>query len=229
MFLQLYRYHCKDIIAGGFYATKLFLSMLAILTITHGALSQEWEFPKHNFAITPPIDWHVITNAPPQPGLIVGFGNKEGTQMLFVLIDPDTKADQKLDKQAVAEFEKGAERLGGKRVWGRFVDVAGLKGYERLGNVAVGGKHLSNLTRWFPTDDRSYLLEGLRSDGDASEATDILKGFASFRFIHPPAEPGSFRWTLTSGGILIAVIITVIRRHAKKGPPPVPAAPPNAA
>jgi hypothetical protein len=207
---------------------KRLVLFLVFFAATHDLLSQEWEFPKHNFAITPPIDWHVITNAPPQPGLIVGFGNKDGTRMLFVAIDPDTKPDRKLDKQAVVEFEKGAERLGGKRIWGRFVDVAGLKGYERLGNIALGGKYLSDLTRWFPTDGRSYFLMGMRSDGDASEATDILKSFESFRFIHPPAEPGSLRRMLTFGGILIVVIVTVIRRHAKKGPPPVPSAPPKA-
>jgi hypothetical protein len=228
--------------------TKLLtpILLLAIL-VSQRPLSKEAEFVGYNCAITPPDRWELLTNLPPQPGLIVAFRNSAQTSLLLVLVDERNKPDGPIDQRFVINFEKGVEQSGvGKRVSGRFIQVAGVKGYERVGTAVVNGRKASTITDVVAADDRFYSIQAMRFDGEAGDDPEIRKALASFRFLTPPSLPmsrsnsaayrfGYFVGAATGVVLIIAVVLVVVvviiratkrpvSRRAPEIPPPLPPA-----
>jgi len=163
------------------------ISILAIFVAVHDSIGQEREFPAHNCAITPPPNWQTVTNFLSQPGVVAVFGNRQRTRLVFVAFDNRHKPPRHLDERFISQFERESEDAGKeKRLWGRFIEVDGIKSYERLGYATLRGKRTSTLTRAVPTTTGFYIVNGMRLDGDASEANEIVECVESFRFIKPP-------------------------------------------
>jgi len=164
--------------------------LLAIFALAQTGFGQEQQFPECNFAITPPEGWIVRTDLPPQKGMVAVFSNTQRTRLLTMVSMPEKKDSGILDERYMANFEKGLENSGGgPQISGKFIEVQGLKGYERLGGFVKGGKQLSSLTHLVLVNGRSYCLIGMRTDGDANNAMDIQACLASFRFLTPPEPP----------------------------------------
>lgn len=216
--------------------------MLISALANHG-LSQELKFPQYNCAIAPPDGWQPMTEAIGQPGLIAAFRNVPKTKLIMVLIDDQNKAPSILDERYVEEFEQGVQASGGgKPKSARFIEVAGVKSYERLGEASIEGQRASILLRAVPADGKIYALQGMRMDGDAGEDSEIRQSLSSFRFITAPStvtqspqSPSSAAYRagyLFGQVIIIALVIAagfaalrkVTRR--KSGPTTPPTLPP---
>jgi len=214
---------------------------MAIFAATYSLVGQEREFTNYNCAITPPDGWSRMTNFPSQPGLFtIFFGKVDKSRLVWLMVDDRHKPAGPVDDRFVAEFEGGVERSGGgKRISGRFTEIDGIKGYERLGYVMVSGKRASTLMQSVPADTRFYSVNGMRFDGNANEDPEIRKFLASFRFIKYPARPtapssesaayqtGYLMGRLAGIGLLIAVGVAIVRvitrRKGKRTiPPPLP-------
>jgi hypothetical protein len=153
-------------------------------------IAQEREFPQYNCAITPPPGWHERTNVSSQDAVRVLFMNPTRTRMLFLVIDDKHGPPGPMDDRYVAEFERGYERSSaGKRLSGKFIEVAGLKSYERLGTQVIKGKNASTIMRLIPIQGKSYNIEAMRFDGAAGNDPEIRAALDSFRFITPPSPP----------------------------------------
>jgi hypothetical protein len=138
-----------------------------------------------------------------------------------VVIVYDHKSSGPLDEHFISEFERGMESSGaGKRVSGKFIEIRGIKSYERLGNAVVDGKCATVLTQVIPVKGRIYLLQGLRVEGEANDDPEILSFLASFSFIMPPvAQPEhlapesiAFRIGFWAASTLVIFAIIVNRR-----------------
>lgn len=192
------------------------LSLLVIFALAQNSFGQEREYPDHNFAITPPAGWDVISNLPPQKGLLDIFGNPERTR-LIVLVATDAKStDGPMDDHYVANFEKGLQESGGgKLISGKFSEVQGFRSYERVGTLDQGQKHFSTLMRLLPVRGQAYSLEVMRTDGDATAAPEILRCLDSFRFLTPPkppmtgAESAGYRTGYLAGRLIRSLTIPV--------------------
>jgi len=220
-------------------------AFVLFLAATHGLSGQEREFAAYNCAITPPDGWQKMTNMPPQPGLLAAFGKADKTALLLIVVDDHNKTSGQMDDRFVSEFERGVESSGvGKRVSGRFIEVAGIKSYERLGNFLVNGKHASIIMQAVPADGRLYSLQAMRFDGQAGESPEIRRALASFRFIRAPAVPNptyssdsaAYRTGYLMGRVAgvavviagaITVVIALIRRRGKRTPATPPPLPPS--
>jgi hypothetical protein len=154
------------------------------------AFGQEREFANYNCAVTIPDGWQKMTNLPPQPGLIGAFARPDKTRLVMLVVDTQSHLSGPLDDRSVSEFERGLERSGGgNRVSGKFIEIGGIKAYERLGQAAVKGKTVSILLQVLVADGKVYSLQGMRFDGDVDRDPEIRGIFTSFRFITPPAAP----------------------------------------
>lgn len=206
--------------------------------------AQEQVFGKYNCAITPPDDWQAVVDLPPQAGLFGGFANSDRTRLLTLkLIQDQKKRSGPMDDRFVSEFEEGYEASGGgKPVSRRFIEVSGIKGYERVGDSVINGQRVSIVTRVVPSKRSFYIIQAMRFDGDATEEPALGKALASFRFLKAPvpvaeSDSGSaaYRIGVLTGrvigfllvvGILIAIIANVFRKRKgvrrSKLPPPLP-------
>ena len=241
--------------SGIFPMNKLKLWILAlpvIFALAQNSFGQEREYPNYNFAITPPGGWDVISNLPPQKGLLTIFGNAERTRLIVLVALNAKSTDGPLDDHYVANFEKGLQDSGGgKLISGKFIEVQGFRSYERVGSLVQGQKHFSTLTRLIPVREQVYSLEVMRTDGDATAAPEIQQSLASFRFLTPPkppmsgAEAAGYRTGYVAGrlfrrlsipiavGILLILgvvkLISSIRdkneRRKRATPPPLPPQP----
>lgn len=217
--------------------------LMCIFAVTHSAAGQERRFTNYNCAITVPGDWYLMTNLPPQPGLVAAYGKADKTAFLILIVDDRDNPSGPLDDRFVSEFERGVESTGvGKRISGRFIEIAGIKGYERLGNAVVNGKHASTIMQSVPADGRFYNLQAMRFDGVANEDQEIRNALASFRFLRPPASPvrsyssgsAAYRmgyligkgggFAIVIGGAIVAIGASIRLRKSRKPstPPPLP-------
>jgi hypothetical protein len=197
--------------------------MLFVMVATAGGLfGQEREFPVYNFAMRPPDGWQLMTNLPERRGVIATYVDAAKIRQV-VLIVYDHKASGPLDDRFVSEFERGMESSGaGKRVSGKFIEVRGIKSYERVGNVMVDGKRATLLAQVIPVKGRLYFLEGLRVEGEANDDPEIRNFLASFRFITPPVvqtgslspESVAFRTGFWAAFTLVIIAIVANRRAA---------------
>jgi hypothetical protein len=203
-------------------------TVFAILAIAGSLFGEERDFPQYNFAIRLPDGWQLMTNLTERPGVIATFVDAAKIRQVVLLVY-DHKASGSLDDRFVSEFERGMESSGaGKRVAGRFIEVCGIKSYERLGNVMADGKRATLLTQVIPVKGRLYLLQGLRIEGKASDDPEIRNCLATFRFMTPPvaqtgptSEDASFR-TLLWAGFTLGIIagIVIFRSLRKSAIPP---------
>ena len=184
---------CRPVTAGAARRRLWFFALLATFLGTlwaqnlHGA---EQLFAAHNCAITPPEGWSPAAGVPDKPGLIGKFQDPAKQSILILLVDDKKKATQPIDEQFVNDFEHGLEESGaGKRIWGKIVEVGGVKAYERLGRVVMNDKTVSTLSIALHADEKFYNLQAMRLDGDASLSGEIQQAVASFRFLTPPSTP----------------------------------------
>lgn len=151
----------------------------------------EQEMPEQNIAFVLPEGWFVFTDSVKKPGLIAAFGNEARTKLVLILRDDKNAATDEIGEKFEREYEKGLEQGGGgKRQWGKFVEIAGFLGYERLGRAKVAGKDTSVLNQVFIADGKHYSLQGMLVEGgDASLDLEVREAMASFRFLKPPPKP----------------------------------------
>jgi len=118
---------------------RLLIALITFFAPTYSLVGQEREFTNYNCAITPPDGWSMMTNYPSQPGLFtIFFGKADKSRLVLLMVDDRHKPAGPVDDRFVAEFEGGVERGGGgKRISGRFTEIDGIKGYERLGYAMV--------------------------------------------------------------------------------------------
>ncbi len=210
---------------------SIVLSCFLTLGLAHG-VSREQEFAQHNFAITPPDGWQDITQAAARPGLLAAFGNESKTGLFLVAADEKNVPQGPLDDHFAEEFDQGVESSGaGKRIAGRFFDLAGIKCYERLGEATIGGKAASTVIRVIPTAGRFYNLQGMTFDGTRANENPALKNaLDSFRFLNAPepakADPTANKSEAYQAGyktgrvlgfaLVGGIIILVIRSFASR-------------
>lgn len=183
------------------------------------ASAQEKEFPAYNCAITPPAGWNTMEDFKAPQGFATAFANADRTGILILLVDDPRKSAGSMDERFVSEFERGiVDSGGGDRVSGGFIEIAGVKGYERFGRIVTNGKTVSSLTRAVIADRRVFSVSGILVDGDVSKDPALQSAVASFRFLHPPdtsvsAEPeptASYRAGVLVGRILVIALIVAI-------------------
>jgi len=226
---------------------KQFLSrnlMLSLGLVAFCGKADEWTFPKHNCAITPPQGWQTLTNGNFQPSQVVTFTDPERKRFVIVLVDTQHKPVGKIDEKFISDFERGVEKSGGgKRTSGKVIEVAGLETYDRIGFLLAGGRRTSTWMQTIPTDRGFYVLEGLSAGGKADEDPEIRESFASFRFLNSPVKPRARSPAYQMGykfgyygamsipiavvlGLIIFVIVRIsARRDARRRemqPPPLP-------
>lgn len=216
-----------------------------------GLLAQEQQFADFNCALTPPDTWQVTTNLPPKRGVLAQYRNAAKTRLIVLMIE-DRKLPGPMDEATVLGFE-GGFRLsgGGERTSWKFIDVAGIKSYERKGSMLTHGKRASTLGRLVPAEGRFYWLEAFRFDGEADEAPEIQRALDGFRFLRPPVQvyapsgSAAFQFGQKMGyltamlatvfavvAVTVAVIMGVWRSNRMSqarrasGPPPLPTSTP---
>jgi hypothetical protein len=222
----------------------LIFTLIANLFLVSGLFGQEQSFPVYNCAFTPPDGWHVMTNNyPADVKLLADYANATKTRFVILTVKQDNRAKGGINDTFIANFNLGAENAGGgKPLWGKSIDVDGIKSYERFANVIKGKNVISLLTEAVPVDGCIYGLEGIRVDGDASDDPEIQKCLMSFRFLQRPAittsaqsaafKAGYFmgRMVVLAFTIIVAVIVlsSVLALRTKRNsalPPPLPRIP----
>jgi len=152
--------------------------------LAFSASAQELKFPAENFAITPPAGWEKQSD---NFGAFLSYVKPDKSAIVLVIVDSANKPGDVSDEAVIADFERGLEASGGgKRVWGRMVEVAGVQAYERLGELEVEDRPGTGMVRFFAVKDRSYGLQGVVFGENASEDPEILNFLESFRFLAPP-------------------------------------------
>lgn len=212
------------------------LAALALLVSAVFLRAGEVEFSAENFVITPPEGWHKVPSAEvPQANVAMTFANRDGTEVLLVILKNPDGPFVPVDDAFVRGFEIGAERQGSHKVWGKFVNVQGIQSYERLGS-STRPRAISTLSRTIPADGKYYIVQGVRMDGRADGSAAITNALASFRFINPPAPVKSsvaFRAGYIAGkvtlgllgiGVVVAVVVgaVMLARRGRRNPPPLP-------
>ncbi len=159
-----------------------------ILHAVHLAAGQERQLNEANCAVTLPADWEDLTPTKEKPGDVLAvFGTHDQQRSLMVLLDHRGTSSFPADQWFAAEIDARCEcTSAGRKIAGRFIEIAGLRGYERRGALLVHFKHVSTLVWAIPTGEGTYLLQGTVVDGKADQASDVQQTMASFRFLHPP-------------------------------------------
>ena len=225
------------------YRVHIFVVLLLVVAGVFRSFGEEKQFPAHNCAITVPEGWQSLTEAMNKPGIVAAFASADRMKLLMVMVSEKNEAENTvMDEKYIRNYEAGIEHGGGgKRLWGRPVEVAGIKGYERLGEVKVNGRNMTSWTRAVLGDGKHHSVQGMRVEGDASEDSEIRGAVGSFRFLKPPAVPAqsspasssaSYKFGYAAGQtamwilVIAAVIFAVAKATNKKtppnGPPPVP-------
>lgn len=172
-------------------AARAFLALALAIAVQGAAFAQEREFPERNCAITPPEGWGEVKDLPSKSGILALYANPEKTSLLILLLDEKNSFRGEMDDRFVTGFEKGVESSGGgKKISGKFIEVEGIRSYERLGTLMVDGAEASTLMRAIPADGKFYHVQAIRYDGKAEEDPEIRQGLESFRFLKAPAPPG---------------------------------------
>ncbi len=165
--------------------------LLLLAGLVSAARADEQVFADYNCAFTPPEGWQLKSDLPPLSGgkIVTAFRNADNTELIMLVV-PNAREAGPLDDRFVTNFEAGVESSGaGKRIWGKFVQAAGVRAYESLRPVPANGKSLSSLGLTLLADGKTYELQALSAAGAADLEPDIQKSFASFRFLKPPVVP----------------------------------------
>lgn len=214
------------------------LLLVVVASVMRG-FGEEQQFQAHNFAITVPETWRP-TVIEDQPSVAAAFSTADGKKWVYVIIDDKSKVrNPEMDDRYIREYEAGiVSSHGSKLKWGRPADVAGIKGYERLGERESNGRKITILTRVVLGDGKHYIVDGMLMGGDASEDPEIRAAMESFRFLRTPAKIGrgsgsaSFRaghaqgqltmWVLAIVAIGYGVVTAMKKRGGGGKPPPLP-------
>ena len=207
--------------------------------ITSGA--QEQLFGNYNCAITPPPGWRPTTNATLESGTFtVTFTAPSRTRFLLLIVESDRKPSEPLDDFYVASYERSVQlRGGGKPLSSRFMEIDGVKAYERIANPVIKGKNVSTIRHLILTDMGVYTVEGMRFSGPVAEAPELGEAVNSFHFISRPQAPvlspqrAAFRIgyrigrygpfaVLGIGAIVLGVFLLIKGRRRSSVPPPLP-------
>ena len=219
---------------------KLFLFAL-FFAVTLQMRAEEQVFTNLNFALTPPDSWVTITNITKRPGMfLVAYVSPEGGRMLTLVIDSSRKPQGPLNDKFIEGFDQGVEQSGGgKRISGKFVEMGGVKAYERTANRVINGRQTSSVLYAMLTSERFYSIEGIALKNPADDE-DLQKALASFRFLTPVHEPQEFqqsaafragyifgKYVIPIGVVAVALsfIVLVILKSRRSKPPPLPPMP----
>src|SRR6185369_14681727 len=88
-------------LAGRLAAVSVF--MFAALNV----FAEELQFSDLDCAITRPDDWPLMTNLPPQPGMVAAFQDENKTRVIMLMADGAHGSPGVLDERFVSEFERG--------------------------------------------------------------------------------------------------------------------------
>jgi hypothetical protein len=215
----------------------LAFAFMLVIAAPRGVFAQERQFADYNCAITFPDGWHLMTNLPPQQSVLAAYGDAAGTRLVYLLIFAK-KPTGPLDDHFISEYERGIQESGGgERLSGKFIEIAGIKSYERLGSLLIRGKRASMIGQLVPADGRFYNLQAMRFDGDANDDPEIRQILGSFRFIRPPdlsytPDSIAYRMGQLTGFLLVilaivAVVVALVRRDRTPQPKRPPPLPPN--
>jgi hypothetical protein len=172
----------------------------------------EQQFSDQNCAFTVPDAWQVMTNVPPQVGLIAVYSDVTGKRRVALQII-NKKPSGPLDDRFIAGFEQGIrESGGGNPLSAKFIEVGGIKSYERQGTLVLRGRTISTMTLLVPGENQYYNLQALRFDGDASEDPEIQQIIGSFRFLHPfvpTYAPDSIAYRIgqLTGALMVIIVV----------------------
>jgi hypothetical protein len=215
--------------------------ILTILSLSFAVTSQvrasEQVFKELNFAFTPPDNWKSVTNASKAAGiLIVAYAPPGGGRMLILDVD-NRKTTASIDDKFLRDFDQGVEKGGGgKRISGGFIEVDGVKGFERVSNRLFGGRQTSSILHGVLTSERFYSVESITLKG-APDDPDLQRAMASFRFLTPASEPrrsaqsAAYQFGYMLGkymipgaviGVVAVLIIVSVLKSRRSKPPAVP-------
>lgn len=162
----------------------LLLSLAWCGFVVSTASAQELKFPQENFAITPPAGWE---RQPSSPDVLVSYVKPDRSAIVLVIADAAGDPGDVTDETVIAEFEQGLESSGGgKRLWGKTIEVNGVNAYERLGELQIEDRSATGMVRFMTVKGHSYALQGLVFNDQADKNEEILKFMESFRFLTPP-------------------------------------------
>jgi hypothetical protein len=171
----------------------LVIGLVIFLGINRDVRGQEVEYTNYNFAITPPAGWNAVTEMLGQHGIVAAFRDLDRRRVLFVMVDDKHKPTGPVNEIFALAYDQGLKHSsGGEKLSGRFIQVGGIKAYERVGTAVMRGKPVSNLTLVVPADGQYYNVQVMRFDGDVMQDADATNAVASFRFLHPPTPPPQF-------------------------------------
>ncbi len=159
-----------------------------ILHAVHLAAGQERQLNEANCTVTLPADWEDLTPTKEKPGnVLAAFGTHDQRRSLMVLLNHRGASSFPADRWFAAEIDaRCVQTSAGHKTAGRFIEIAGSRGYERRGAMLVHFKYVSTLVWAIPTGEGTYLLQGTVIDGEVDQASDVQQAMASFRFLHPP-------------------------------------------
>lgn len=193
----------------------IFITLFALLACPQGA-AREPIFSTKNFAITPPLGWEKVNDLP-KDEITAFYRSPDKTAMLVITLQEGKTLPRPMTDQAVEEFERGIENSGGgKRLSGHFIDVMGIRAYERIGSSQKDGRSISSVIRLIPGDGILYQLQAISLGGDADKNSVLRKALESFRYLNVPAETYSEQAALENtagyrlGGILVKILAGIV-------------------
>jgi hypothetical protein len=230
--------------------TAIVSFLLFILLINFNSRGSERVFTNDNFAISVPDGWEEIKNTPKQGNMqMLGLFRSPGKNTLLMLMfEANPRNPEVIDDRYVADLEGSLQQGGqGQPMSSRFLEIGGVKAYERQGTMSVNGKTVSVLFQVMIADRKTYGMQAMRFGGNVADDGDVLKSMASFRFLTPPkplsplagkspayqmghdiGQLSMYAAVLVAIGVIIAVSLRGAGRRAKAGskppsrPPPLP-------
>ncbi|HEX3624413.1 MAG TPA: hypothetical protein VH280_03200 [Verrucomicrobiae bacterium] len=200
-----------------------------------GTMTIEQDFPDQNCGITFPEGWHAMANIPSRPDNVASYIDSTRRRIVNLIIE-NRKLSGPLDDHFVAEFNRDFEKDGETLLSGKYIEVGGIKSYERVSSFVIRGKQMSSIDRLIPGEDRYYIVQGLVIDGDVNADYEIQQSIASFRFLHPfvPSySPNSIAYRigqlvryLMITLAVVAVVVFAVRSSRKPPRPNSPQPPP---
>src|SRR5215469_10108239 len=175
-----------------------------------GTMSIEQDFPNNNCGITFPAGWHVQSNFPSRPGVVAAYIDTTRNRAIILVID-NIRPSGPIDDRFIAGYDQHLEKIDGDKHWGgNYIEVGGIKSYERFGAIDSHGQHISTVNLLVPGENAYYDVLAMRYNGDASDDPEIQQIIGSFRFLHPfvPAyDPNSIAFRI---GRLIGHLIVIL-------------------
>jgi len=236
---------CADIMIASMCGRKFFRvhvwGMLSAFILLAGmAQGAEVQLPNYNCAITPPVGW-IMETIVANKRQIAAFRDPSSASMLMIFMNTEKRVHGPVDEDFVREFERGVEESGGpKHESGNFIQVSGLKAYERFGDIDKNGAHASTMLLYVPTSDRDYQVTAVITEGKVKDRTEIRKAVESFRFLHEPAPPpqasdgksAAYRAGELVGralviGIGVALVVYVVNKKNRRKGDTIPLPPPG--